>query len=1003
VGIKNAWLHTFFSTAFLSALATTVLIIYVMPVPVSDAIQGAYLVAIAMTGIVLGIGATIFKEITEGLGCLLGGFCLSMWLLTLTPGSLLPEPAPKVILISVMSVASFCLYFSHYTRDYALIILISFGGATVSVLGIDCFSRAGLKEFWVYVWDLNEDLFPLGTVTYPVTKGIRVETAAIIIICLAGIVSQLKLWRVIQEKRAKKAAEKAEDERNLQVEEEAVGRQVEAANSRERQAWERTYGDGEDDRNQEEHMAVGSGDSGVGDMESEKRMRHVSGMSTMRHSQDGVIIEMAEMATPPEVPPKSPPPAGLMTVEENKEGMVTVRVAKDDYPQAPASPSIRDPEERAWIMGADGDVRSATRQSLRPQSSISRAMTTSPTPDVVPLPFQVAEEDATERGTIGDRSSLAGTFADDEDGRGSRRNSMARRLSQGSMNLLRSLSQRSKGRELARERGHESSEDLVIPRGVSRTSRRDDDNQSLAVTVDNESLHGSLDDGERTPRDTRAKSIELKLGDNLNVKDRPISAAETVATDILNMESGLQSPTKGTGSEVGARSDATADTPKAAKSTVSMNSRRSLTRDSLPQGLSRTALKYRTNEWVKHASVADAPAPEPIQIAHYPIEEEEPGPAKGESPAPVIVEELQQTAETGVPAPAPSRSATAMSNYDRSMSRSDSRLSVAGRLATNVSPDQGRGSPNATSPVGQVHQVSGRRSTSGMHNVQPIYEEDGDLSHYPSPEEGNSGPSSKAPSPQPQDFRSPPPGVVSYNSPQTLIGQRELFLRNKSQGNISNGVDYSLPTNPTPSDAGSVYNYYPDYGYQPPSPGDDIPLSQRKAIMRQSSLLASSSSLPRSSSALALPTQTPDNLPFDSHQPARKSNLPTPAARQAQLASFRQSVQAELRAGTPVVPSGNGRETPFMHFSNSTTNLLPGQIGPGVSGLGMTRESEVQRSIDHQRAALLREKEAEAQAREMERWEKERNDKAFEQRMRSGPALLEAHREAMRRMQEGAK
>jgi hypothetical protein len=229
-----------------------------------------------------------------------------------------------------------------------------------------------------------------------------------------------------------------------------------------------------------------------------------------------------------------------------------------------------------------------------------------------------------------------------------------------------------------------------------------------------------------------------------------------------------------------------------------------------------------------------------------------------------------------------------------------------------------------------------------------------------------------------------------------------MFLRNKTQGNVPYGVDYSLPLDPTPSEAGSVYNY-PAYGYQPASPGDDIPLSQRKALMRQSSLLASSTSLSRPTSALAVPHQSAETLPFDSHQPARKSNLPTPAARQAQLASFRQSVQADLRAGTPVIPPGNGRETPFMQFGTSTTNLLPGQVGPGVSGLGMTRESEVQRSIDYQRAALLREKEAEAQARETEKWEKERNDKAFEQRMRSGPGLLEAHREAMRRMQGGAK
>lgn len=42
--------------------------------------------------------------------------------------------------------------FHHVTRPYALIFSLSFSGATAIVLGIDCFSRAGLKEFWVYIW-----------------------------------------------------------------------------------------------------------------------------------------------------------------------------------------------------------------------------------------------------------------------------------------------------------------------------------------------------------------------------------------------------------------------------------------------------------------------------------------------------------------------------------------------------------------------------------------------------------------------------------------------------------------------------------------------------------------------------------------------------------------------------------------------------------------------------------------------------------------------------------
>ena len=72
-------LHIFLSTAYLTSLSVTVLIIYVMNPPTKDAIQGGYVVAAVVTGLILGGLAVIFPEVTEGLGCLLGGFCVSMW------------------------------------------------------------------------------------------------------------------------------------------------------------------------------------------------------------------------------------------------------------------------------------------------------------------------------------------------------------------------------------------------------------------------------------------------------------------------------------------------------------------------------------------------------------------------------------------------------------------------------------------------------------------------------------------------------------------------------------------------------------------------------------------------------------------------------------------------------------------------------------------------------------------------------------------------------------
>jgi len=152
VGIKHRWLHIFLSTALLTSLSVTVLIIYVMNPPVSNAVQGAYVVAVVLTGLIFGSIALVFKELTDGLGSLLGGFCLAMWFLVLAPGGLVKSTTGRAVLIAAFSLASFSTYSSHYTRNYGLIFGTAFAGAMTSIIGLDCFSRAGLKEFWLYIW-----------------------------------------------------------------------------------------------------------------------------------------------------------------------------------------------------------------------------------------------------------------------------------------------------------------------------------------------------------------------------------------------------------------------------------------------------------------------------------------------------------------------------------------------------------------------------------------------------------------------------------------------------------------------------------------------------------------------------------------------------------------------------------------------------------------------------------------------------------------------------------
>jgi hypothetical protein len=152
VGIKHRATQTFLSTALVTALGVVVLIIYLMNPPVSNAIEGAFLVGAVLGGCLLGGLALIFKEVSEGLGCILGGFCLAMWLLILAPGGTITNQVGRIILICMLCAGCFCLYISRFTRIYGIIICTSFAGATAFILGVDCFSKAGMKEFWLYLW-----------------------------------------------------------------------------------------------------------------------------------------------------------------------------------------------------------------------------------------------------------------------------------------------------------------------------------------------------------------------------------------------------------------------------------------------------------------------------------------------------------------------------------------------------------------------------------------------------------------------------------------------------------------------------------------------------------------------------------------------------------------------------------------------------------------------------------------------------------------------------------
>lgn len=318
VGIRYKYFQVFFSVAYLASLAVAVLILYVMSLPVSNSIQGAYVAGSIMAGIVVGAASLILVDMLHGLGCLLGGFTLSMWLLVLKPGGLIASRGGRVGFIAAITLAGFSTSFSHIVRPYALILFISFSGSTAIVLGIDCFSRAGLKEFWVYLWDINNDIFAIGTTTYPISKGLYAEIAVIVVLSLAGIASQTKLWKVVKEKRDQRAAEQVEDDKARAEEEANIGRCVEVFSAQDRAQWEAAHG-----AKDEFGPPPSDRDSGVGDMDSQNKGTLSTATSVVRPEQDE--IETVRLAQPSPASQSSPIHHSYSSIG----GIVTVYDVKD--------------------------------------------------------------------------------------------------------------------------------------------------------------------------------------------------------------------------------------------------------------------------------------------------------------------------------------------------------------------------------------------------------------------------------------------------------------------------------------------------------------------------------------------------------------------------------------------------------------------------------------------------------------------------------------------------
>jgi len=942
VGVKQSWLHIFLSTGYLASLAVTVLIIYVMNPEHSNAIQGAYMVAAVVTGLIFGAVSLVFQEVTEGLGCMLGSFCFAMWILVLAPGGIIHSTAGRGILIGVITVAGFCLSLTHYTRMYALLGCTSFAGATITMLGVDCFSRAGLKEFWLFLWKLNPKQFPLETNTYPITRGIRVEIACIIVVFLLGLVSQFKLWKVIKARREKSEEERKRVENEHIEAEAAIGRDVEANTQRERADWEAAYGEKNATKVQTDSCGGSSMETSskhqysvrereldtieLSDIEEVRSGRFSNGEKGTMHERHIASGESQE---------------ALVEMGENSRRQSNDSV-NTDILDGEGSIAEQDDARRGYAPGA---------------------------PEVVPLPFRVPtdEEEQGHEAVAPSEASKRPTEA---------------ALAESVVMPLQKLSLMQLNEQYASD----------------GFDRRADQASSVAATADDVAVLGDITPGQsrvqsmllqdvsgnslappRFEHDKSKRSSVVSYRENeqaLDEDDEEALPRDPVVINVAPAPIMRETSTEGRSNQE--PTDVTVNVSRADGSSEGHpGSVSEGLVEQLPAKLSKIALTYRTNEWAKHIADADHPdnAGEIERPSSPGVQVETNFPE--ETPKAVDVEELQKTNSSFDPN-LPAHSSSKASKKSQRPKRQSEPVNDLNRMSSTQSPTPiyafSRSSSQAslnrqqsTSGSPARPKLASKRQSSMQLTNQPLVEslvEDATETF------------------QPGEFAQTTdvyPNVTASTSASNLLDERNQMLSRRPTTVSFNGFR-STPTlgmmsgaipEDQPLQQTEMKTPIMDYGsptFSSPariSEDENMTLAQRRSLMQ---LNHSNQNSPTPTSP-GTPTHTAgthknrpsiySTLAYDSHQPARQSST-TSIQQSARLNQWRQTLQADVQAKQP----------PRVVESTARQNMMDGR-----------RQSELRHA---------RKKEEEG-----------RRQSAIDEAMRRGQ-LDGAHRDAMRRMQAKA-
>ncbi|KAF9517462.1 hypothetical protein BS47DRAFT_1290692 [Hydnum rufescens UP504] len=198
-GHKNRW-SSFFLLGFYGFALVTFALIYKFGVinhvnaggnPPSPTLRGLYVLACCVTGVVGGGVAIFFWQTSKYLIGAWGGFAVGLYIQCFHDGGLIKAVGLRWVLYIACGAVGFVLCTIPKLHYYVLLAATAAVGSSAFILGVDCFTTAGLKEFYIY--NLGFHFSKFANIPFPLSQTMEIELGLIAAVALMGAAVQFRV------------------------------------------------------------------------------------------------------------------------------------------------------------------------------------------------------------------------------------------------------------------------------------------------------------------------------------------------------------------------------------------------------------------------------------------------------------------------------------------------------------------------------------------------------------------------------------------------------------------------------------------------------------------------------------------------------------------------------------------------------------------------------------------------------------------------------------------